>query len=216
MLTLVASVFSVSALLSGKQLPLPFTLVIILSAQHHLFHIPFFFHTLLCPSFPSFLFLLNLSTAINTVRANIAINSDTFLLFFHIMESAELKARYPTLPVDVKESILWFCSCRNVPCSEVVRVMTDKAARRKQSLKKSTFLGSGEAMLSEMDTKQVWQVLPASLDARLYANMDVQTAEYIITRFCDRSVAVPGCVVSGICDRINRCGAGIQCRKSRF
>lgn len=66
-------------------------------------------------------------------------------------------------------------------------------AKRKEplKLKKSRFLGSADAVLSEMGSEQVRQMLHTSLAVHSYAQMDAQVAEYIITLFCDRAIAVP-------------------------
>lgn len=57
-----------------------------------------------------------MSTAVNTARGTLDINFDSFTLLLHVMQSDECKKRDQTLSylLDVKEFLLYVCSCRNV------------------------------------------------------------------------------------------------------
>lgn len=69
-------------------------------------------------------------------------------------------------------------------------MMTSKYVKRKQPLKKFIFQGSKDAILSEMSTEKVWQVLCALLPVYIYVEKDMQIAGLICTLFRDRDVAV--------------------------
>lgn len=60
-------------------------------------------------------------------------------LIFDTMRSTEFEEMSHTLAVDVVELILYVHGCPNMPSSGMVRMIECKAAKWKQTLKKSTF-----------------------------------------------------------------------------
>lgn len=113
------------------------------------------------------------------------------MLMFHAMQRASIEEMFPILPVVLKAYLLFTHSCANVSCSELVRVMTRRAAKRKQLLKKSLFLGGDDALLYELGTEQVSRVLHSMLPVHLYAKKDESIPKHIIALFHERGVAVP-------------------------
>lgn len=215
-LPLVLSTFSISALFSTKHLPHPFNSVILHNSQHHVVSYSFLFITPFVTIFP-FLFLLfsNISTAVSTVRATLDINHNSFMPCFISCRALNSRDGSPhTL-------LMW----RNFT-SRFAAVLMDQA--RKWSVWCSARLPNRnnveEIHVSEQwlwlgfwDRHwQLWLVVLASLTVHLYAKKDARIAEYIIPLFLNRGVAIPECAVSGICDRITRCGIGLLCKKSRI
>lgn len=100
-------------------------------------------------------------TAANISKATIEISYDIFMVFFNFMQSADLRKTLPTFDVALKEFLVFIYSFSNVPSSELVAIMTIQAAKRKQQLKMSMFLSSGDYVRAEMGPESIQQVLHA-------------------------------------------------------
>lgn len=74
-------------------------------------------------------------TDVNAARATVDIKCNRFMLFFYVLQSAELKERLLSHVIDVKAFFLWFLGCPTMPCPELGIVMSGSAAIRKQTLK---------------------------------------------------------------------------------
>lgn len=86
--------------------------------------------------FPSiFYFPLTMSTALNNAILTIDISCDSVMLLCNVMQSAKVEQGVLVRPVDVKEFLLWFRICPDVPCSELLEMMSDKAARTESAAK---------------------------------------------------------------------------------
>lgn len=62
--------------------------------------------------------------------------------------------RFPTFAVNLKKFPFWVCSCLNEYCSKMVSQFFSKPSYQKHPLKKFTFLGIGNVILSEMGLGQ--------------------------------------------------------------
>lgn len=109
----------------------------------------------------------NMSTAVRNENAALYINYESFI-FFHVRQSVAFEERFATIHVDVNKILPWPCSGFIVQCSVLVRLMTGKAAKRKQPIHKSMFLGNDDAFLSCEGARKTLLVLQASLAVHLY------------------------------------------------
>lgn len=78
-------------------------------------------------------------TAINSAGPTIDFSGDSFMLFSKGKQRAEIEGRFPTLPVYGKELLLLNCACPDLRCSELFKLMTSKADRKKLPLEKPNF-----------------------------------------------------------------------------
>lgn len=125
------SILPVSLLSIAKHLSHPSTSLIFHCPQNHFVPYPFFFSSPFVPIFLiHFKFPLNMSTAENTAESTLNINCHNFILSSNVMQSAEFKEGFPTLPADMTYLFVWVRSCPGVPCPKPVRVMTSNASKR--------------------------------------------------------------------------------------
>lgn len=110
----------------------------------HLFSHPFI--PIFSILFIFFKHVSNMCIAVSTSSVSFDINLDLHNLFSHVMQSTGHEEKLPTLPVDVKEFVVWIHSCPILAWSYVVRVMFNKASKRKRQLKKYIFLRRFDAM----------------------------------------------------------------------
>lgn len=129
--------------------------MIVFSPRYPFVQYSFYFQTVLFHLFiPFSIYLKHVCRCIPVLRFT---STATASCCFHIMGSAEFEERFPTFPVHVKELHLLVHNCANAACSKMPIMITCKAARQKQLLIKSMFMGIGDAMLSDMGADHVQQ-----------------------------------------------------------
>lgn len=77
------------------------------------------------------------------------------MLDSHVTQGAEFAGRVSTLPVEVNALVSSPQRCQNVGCLKLVRAVTGKAAKQKQSIEKPMFVCSTDAVLPETGTEQM-------------------------------------------------------------
>lgn len=85
------------------------------------------------------------------------------------MPEAKFEERFPTVHFDVKELSPSIRSSPNFPWSELVKVMTGKAAKHRQLLKKSISQRRRDSLLSVIGTDQAWELLWALMTIHICA-----------------------------------------------
>lgn len=96
------------------------------------------------------------------------------MLHFHDMQSAEFENGFCTHSMDVKEFLLWVCSCPYDPCIDLIRLMIGKDEKQEQLVESSRFLGSGDAFLARMRTENCSVPIPVNSASPRPRNMDSQ------------------------------------------
>lgn len=98
--------------------------------------------------------------------------------------------KIPAFDVDVKESLLWKCTCPDLQRSDLALSDEREGCHQEQLLEKSVLLSSDAGLLVEMDIEQVQLLHDAGLVVQLYAKMHAPVAECIIKRFLARGFEV--------------------------
>lgn len=130
-------------------------------------------HKFLAHFFPIFssllLFFKNIYADLTTAKATFEVIATTPCCFSLSCKAQSLTAVYPYPFIDMKNLNHCLRSCRNVPCSDVVKVMTSKAAKGKQKIKQSMFLGIWSTVLSDIGSEPSAQVVHPSFVAQSHA-----------------------------------------------
>lgn len=129
----------VSVLISAKHLPHLFTLVTLHSPQHHFVQLLVVLYSSASISSLLSLFLLIVCTALKTAGTALDINCNRVILFSNVILSPKFLKWFPHSLLRWRIPSLSH-SCRDWPCSELLRVMPCKTANGNSRWKRPWFL----------------------------------------------------------------------------
>lgn len=131
------------------------------------------------------------------------------MLSFQVFCSAQFSFSFRSLPVHIKEVLLWTCTRQKESYVQSVSSISRKATKRKfSSLIASVDVAA--AALDLLQTHQVWEVMPWSLPSNHYIEKDGHIREYFVALFHNKKWPVKlvneGKLIKAVLDNTSRSG----------
>lgn len=122
-----------------------------------------------------------------TLKTTFEVILSSFILSFHLMQNNQFPEKFCTLPLHGQNFFVRVLQSSSAPCSNLVRVMSGKAAKGKIA-QKSSFSPGKTTISLRGDTKQRRQLFRASSTVHLYTKKSHRLMEYLFILFCKKAL----------------------------